>query len=235
MSSEKHKIFLSIERSKIMIGAFQSSNLQTVFFKKYNCELVLEEKNFDLSNAEKIIEKIIVETEKATGQFINDIYLIIDSPSSSITELSLSKNNEGKKIEVRDILYLIQDCKQQILRSNFDKEIVHIILNNYFVDGNITKVLPKDIECKKFSIDLQFICFSKEIIRKFEKLFNDHQININRIICTKYVKSLVNLNDYNICELGLKVVEGLNKQEVVLIPKKQEKKGFFERLFHFFR
>jgi cell division protein FtsA len=28
---------------------------------------------------------------------------------------------------------------------------------------------------------------------------------------------------------------GLNKQEVVVIPKKQIKQGFFEKLFHFFK
>ncbi len=39
----------------------------------------------------------------------------------------------------------------------------------------------------------------------------------------------------NICESGLKLVQGINKQEVVIIPKKLKKKGFFERLFHFFK
>jgi cell division protein FtsA len=37
-----------------------------------------------------------------------------------------------------------------------------------------------------------------------------------------------------ICQSAFKLVKGLNKQEVVIIPKKQLKKGFFERLFLFF-
>ena len=31
------------------------------------------------------------------------------------------------------------------------------------------------------------------------------------------------------------IVEGINKQEVVSIPKTIKKTGFFEKLFHFFR
>ena len=39
----------------------------------------------------------------------------------------------------------------------------------------------------------------------------------------------------DICESGLNLIQGISKQEVVIIPKKFEKKGFFERLFHFFK
>ena len=39
----------------------------------------------------------------------------------------------------------------------------------------------------------------------------------------------------DICQSGFKFGTGLNKQEVLVIPKKQIKQGFFEKLFHFFR
>jgi len=39
----------------------------------------------------------------------------------------------------------------------------------------------------------------------------------------------------DICQSGFKFGTGLNKQEVVVIPKKQIKQGFFEKLFHLFR
>ena len=38
-----------------------------------------------------------------------------------------------------------------------------------------------------------------------------------------------------ICESGMKLSRGANKQEVVVIPKMQVKTGFFEKLFHFFK
>ena len=39
----------------------------------------------------------------------------------------------------------------------------------------------------------------------------------------------------DICQSGFKLVSGLNKQEVVVVPKKQKKQGFFEKLFHLFK
>ena len=39
----------------------------------------------------------------------------------------------------------------------------------------------------------------------------------------------------DICQSGLKLSEGSSKQEVVIIPRKQIKQGFFEKLFHFFK
>ena len=39
----------------------------------------------------------------------------------------------------------------------------------------------------------------------------------------------------DICMSGFKFCTELNKQEVVVVPKKQLKRGFFEKLFHFFK
>ena len=39
----------------------------------------------------------------------------------------------------------------------------------------------------------------------------------------------------NICQSGFKFIAGLNKHEVVVVPKKQIKQGFFEKCFHFFK
>ena len=47
--------------------------------------------------------------------------------------------------------------------------------------------------------------------------------------------NLLEENIESICESALKLNEGQNKQEVVIVPKTQIKKGFFEKLFHFFK
>ena len=39
----------------------------------------------------------------------------------------------------------------------------------------------------------------------------------------------------DICQAGLNLINGINKQEVVMMPKKLEIKGFFEKLFYFFK
>ena len=41
-------------------------------------------------------------------------------------------------------------------------------------------------------------------------------------------------DESNICQVGYNLNKHLNTQEVVIVPKKVEKKGFFEKLFHLF-
>ena len=63
----------------------------------------------------------------------------------------------------------------------------------------------------------------------------------NKYIDIKETTPLVDEIDFfeestsNICQSGLKLLNGVNKQEVVMVPKKSEKKGIFERLFYFFK
>ena len=236
MKENKFDIYLYISSTKLSLAVFEKSDpIKSIFFKEFNCETNLYKEKLNFHETEKIIEKNIFEIEKFMGNFLNDIYLIVDSPESLKIGISLSKNNEEKIIEKKDVKYLIQDCKQQILSSNLNEDIIHIIVNNYVVDGTEYKYLPLNKNCRKFSVNTEFICFPKVLIKKLKDLFNNYQISINKIICGSYVRSFnASEPDLNICAAGLSLVEGANKQEVVIIPKKLEKKGFFERLFHVF-
>ena len=174
--------------------------------------------------------------KKSTKEFLKDVYLIIETADSTSIQMSVRKNNEGNKIGKEDAIYLIQDAKQQILRFYHSEKIIHIIISNYLIDNTSYNYLPLNLNCNKFSIDIKFICFPKNLIKKLEELFNNHQIFINKIICSHYAKSFTkNMSYMNVCESGLKLIKGINKQEVAIIPRKLEKKGFFERLFHFFK
>ena len=65
----------------------------------------------------------------------------------------------------------------------------------------------------------------------------------SKILDNQSKKFFSSFNDINffeekvedICQSGFNFGLAINKQEVVVIPKKPTKKGFFEKLFHFFR
>ena len=237
MSKKNFDIYFEFNNSQLNLAAFNKSSNQLEYYEGLNYLSYFNNyKELNFENLEKIIEDNILKTEKSTKEFVRDIYLIIQSPESKTIEISVKKNNEGNIINKEDAMYLVQDAKQQLLKSNQDFRILHIIVENYVLDDSKHKFLPNGHKCKKFSIDVKFICFPKNLLKNFEKIFNNHQISIKRFICFNYLKKFVSTNsDKNICEIGKEVVEGINKQEVVFISKDLEKKGFFERLFHFFR
>jgi len=236
MSKKNFHIYLEFNYTELNIAAFNKINNKLEYFdqKLYKSYFNNNELNFDI--LQNFVEKNILEVEKAIGEFVKDIYLMIETPQSTSINLSVLKNNEGNKITKQDVMYLIQDAKQQILKSNSAIEIIHIITENYNLDDMNHNFLPLDINCKKFSIDIKFICFPKDLLRNFEQLFLKQQIFINKFICSNYVKTFdFKNNEKHICEKGKEIVEGINKQEAVSIPKIIEKTGFFERLFHFFK
>ena len=236
MSKKNFHIYLEFSYTEFNIAAFNKINNKLEYSnqKLYKSYFNNNELNFDI--LQNFVEKNILEVEKAIGEFVKDIYLMIETPQSTSINLSVLKNNEGNKITKQDVMYLIQDAKQQILKSNSTIEIIHIITENYNLDNINHNFLPLDINCKKFSIDIKFICFPKNLLRNFEQLFLKQQILINKFICSNYVKTFNSENnEKHICEKGKEIVEGINKQEVVSIPKIIEKTGFFEKLFHFFK
>ena len=193
------------------------------------------EESLKINSLEKSIEKNIKEVEKKIDAFVNSIFLMIDTDEKISIYISLMKKLDNKKIQIKDIHHLVQDAKQQIVRAHNDKIIAHIIVNKYNIDGLDYTSVPSDISCDKISIDVEFICFPGNLIKKIELLFNNFQISIDKIICSNYAKSFVNDKDEsNICQLGYNLNKQFNKQEVVIVPKKVEKKGFFEKLFHLF-
>ena len=54
-------------------------------------------------------------------------------------------------------------------------------------------------------------------------------------IAFSYEIDLLEEDTEGICLAALQLIKGTHKQEVVVVPKKQIKVGFFEKLFHFFR
>ena len=237
MSENFFDIYLEFSFTKLNLSAFDQLNGKLEHYKEKEYKFYFNNfKDLNFNELQKFVEENILELEKSIGVFIKDVYLIIETPQSITIELSVMKNNEGQKIIKQDAMYLVQDAKQQILKSNPDLGIIHILVEKYILDNVEYKFLPLKKKCKNFSINAKFVCFPKDLLKNFEELFFKQQIFINKFICFNYVKKFdFGNNQQNICERSKKIVEGINKQEVVSIPKTIKKTGFFEKLFHFFR
>ena len=148
--------------------------------------------------------------------------------------ISTKINYDLTQIQKDQIQYLIQDLKQQILTSNKDLKILHIIIENYIIDGNKIYEIPLKMNCKNLIIEAKFICVKKNLADFFYRIFKNYQIKLNSVICGNYALSLNEIDKSNLLEGGLKVVNGENMKEVYILPKKPAKLGFFEKMFHLF-
>ena len=84
---------------------------------------------------------------------------------------------------------------------------------------------------------LKFISVSNNFTFNINKLLENHQIKIQRYMSADYIKSFFDKEPKESMELFMianKLNDGLNKNEVQLVSKVKENKGFFEKFFQFF-
>tara|TARA_Y100001970_G_scaffold288926_1_gene417745 strand:- start:169 stop:873 length:705 start_codon:yes stop_codon:yes gene_type:complete len=229
------EFFLNLGPNKINAILIDKINKNKIFNKDFDFENNFNDAKVVINNLNKILKNLIIEVEKKINNPINMVNLMIDNPETLSIYISVKKNFDNKKIYKNQIEYLIEDLKQQILKNSSDIKIGHILVEYYFLDGEMYNKLPIGETCKDLVIQTRFICFSKVYTDSLEDLFFNYQIDINKIICTNYAKSLLE-NDLidNFGEAGLRVVDGFNTKEVDLNSKKMIKVGFFEKLFHIF-
>ena len=129
---------------------------------------------------------------------------------------------------------MLNEAKNQCRNTLRNNKIVHVIIDNYFVDNKIYKFMPKNLNCNFFSIDVSFICLPIDFLKIFEVVINKYQISINRIISYKYIMELFLNKNLDVIKMTKDTIDGYNQNEVVLVGKKLKIKGFFEKFFHFF-
>ena len=228
MNKKNFDIYLDLGASKIRAAVFEKNENNQIFFLENNCLTSLKTDQVDLSATDKVLEKTIQEIEKKTGEYVDNINLMLDSPDAFSISLSVSKKNEKNFLLKEDIEYLIQDAKQQILNSHQHKDIIHIVINNYRINNIDYNTLPSNIECNKFSIDIVFICFSKKIIKNLEKLFSKHQVLINNFICVSYAKSFTYKEHFS--EFNQIVFLDIGYEKTSITFYEEEKIKFFDIL-----
>jgi len=219
MNDKKFDFYIDLGSSKIRAAAFNKFDKNEKFIVEKNNILLLKKKQLNFFETEKVIEDIVYELEKKTKIYMNNISLMLDTSDSLSISLSISKKNDGKLIEKKDIQYLIQDAKQQILKFYPDQNIIHIIIMNYKIDNKDYDYLPDNIKCKIISIEIFFICFPKKLIKNLENLFQKKQISINKLLCSCYTKSLNYKEQFPTFEKIAFIDIGYEKTSIVIYEK----------------
>ena len=81
---------------------------------------------------------------------------------------------------------------------------------------------------------MNFISIPNNYTVNFDKLLENHQIKIRRYMSGSYIKSFLREESVELFIMANKLNDGLNKNEVQLVSKSTENKGFFEKFFQLF-
>ena len=230
------QFFININLKNMMIDFIIISNdeINPIFHKSINLQN-FNNNNLSFNNLDEIMKSLILDVEKNLEKItFQKVNLMIEDPSLNSIDLTLKENMENKIINKNKIEYLLKDARYQLIKNHPEKYIAHIIIKKCYIDDEEYNYVPFEINCKNFIIDLSFIYLKKKLILQFEKLLKNQQLEVNKIICANYAKSLLNDDIDNVPKAGLAALKDINLNEVSVILKKKAKMGFFEKIFHIF-
>ena len=153
---------------------------------------------------------------------------------SGIVGANLAKklSEQGKNVFLLDDD--INELKNQCNKSLQNQKIIHMIIENYKINGQNYSSLPENINCENFSLNVKFICIPNNLFEGLKKILKKYQIFINLIQSAEYLRKFPCNDRKNIFEVAFKLMNGHNNNEILLKKKTLKNKGFFEKFFDFF-
>ena len=178
-NSSVNKTFIFIASNKFIILSLNEAN--KINYKK---ETIFKDQNkkFDLNLFSEFLNENIFKIEKELGEFIKVVYLIIENEEIFSVNLSIKNKINEITINAKVINNLLIEAKNYCDETLRKAEVIHMKIDQFFIDNEYYKVLPDKVSCKSLSLDLSFICVPNNILNNFEKILNKFQISVYRTI-----------------------------------------------------
>ena len=228
----KFETYLFIDSKKLVICVIEKKTFK-ILFKE---EKLLDDHNEDsnLKTLDNFLAKNIFKIEKILKDFVKDIYIILDDKEFLPIEISIKKDHNGNSISQENLINPLNVLKNLCQFSFKDKKIIHMLIENYQIDGKDYSFLPENLKCNNFSLDIKFICLSKNLIEHYESVLKRYHILVNQILNAEYIEQFQDQQNPNIYTTASRIISGFNNNEISLVNKTLKKKGFFEKFFDFF-
>ena len=223
--NQNFETYLFLSPKKFIISVNQKKDFKRIYYKEILNNKSTDEIDLDLINY--FLENNIFEIEKKIRKFIKNIYLIIDSKKFLTLQLSIKKNNYGNSISKNNLVHLLSEAKEECKKTINNRKIVHMIIDNYVVNGRKYSSLENNQNIKQFCLEVNFISISNDLVFIFEKLMEKYQIKVSQYMCGNYIKNYLDEDNNELSLIVYKLNNGMNNNEVILIPKNIENSGFF--------
>ena len=225
------EIYLYIENEKFKIFLFDALTLKNI----YTNELIINKNSFiDFEVLIQFLDDNIFKIEKLSKRFIEDIFLIIDTNTELHTDISIKKKNNNDNINFKNLNKILIELKDLFKENNKQQEIMHMLVENFIIDGKNYKFFVENLKSDYLNLDVKFITLPEKFINKLNKIFERYQIKVKHFMSAKYLKKFINSENIDISLMAHKILNGYNVNEIAIVPKTKENKGFFERFFQLF-
>ena len=233
MNSDKDlKSYLLVSPKKIAILVKEELNPKEIYKKEIFVHT--ESNSINLEFLSHFLDENIFKIEKTLKRFIKNIYLIIDTNNFLPIKISIKKKDHNNIIDTKNLIYLLNEAKDQCQKTLENQRIVHTTIENYLIDNISYSSLPENKECGNFCLDIKFICISDKFIKNLENILKRYHISVNQAVSVEYLKQYFSQNEHKIFDMAEKIISGCNENEIIFSNKSSKNKGFFEKFFNLF-
>lgn len=227
----ENRYFFIIKKEKILFIAIDHNNVslmsKEIFIQNYTTNNI-----FDL--LDNFLKKNIIDLEKNLRNFVKKIFIIFEYDKFLVVKSSTKLNFKKVNFDYNQIKDSLTNIRNQFIKCSPEYEIIHMIVNEYQIDGIAKKNLPEHNEFENLIIQTDFICLEDQIVKKLKQIFLKYEISISKILCYDYLKNLNKHNNQGIVESANDSINQLNNNEFFMVKKELRKQGFFEKIFNFF-
>ena len=227
-----YETFLFVGLKKFAISVNDKNDFRTIH--KNEKDFKNELNKFQFVELINFLNENIFYIEKKLNYFIQNINIILEHNEFIPIGISIKKQNYGKIILKKDIIYSLNEIKNYCKKTLEGKKIIHMLINNYIVDNKSYSLIPENLKSNNFILEIKFICLPNRIIKYLEEILKKYQIAIQQMVELDYVSTLSLQRNSDIFLEAKNVIEGSNINEVKLLEKIKKNKGFFERFFDLF-
>ena len=220
--------FLFISKDKYQIFVYDKANLKNL----YNEEIKTND-GIKLDNLSNFLDKNIYKIEKLIGNFIKNIILIVENEKNLKINMGIKKSYETS-LKQKSFSSNLTELKDLFKKNYQDQTIMHMCIINYIIDGKRYSSFDTKLINDYFCIEVSFIAIDNKLVFALDNVLEKYQIKIKQYMCGNYINNFISDTGDEISIIANKLRNGLNINEITIVPKHKENKGFFEKFFQLF-
>ena len=223
--------YLYISKDKFQIFVLNKKKLKNLYSQELKIDHQFDFK--DLNKLLNFLDKNIYKIEKLIGNFIKDIILIVENEKNLKINMGIKKNYETS-LKQKSFSSNLTELKDLFKKNYQDQTIMHMCIINYIIDGKRYSSFDTKLINDYFCIEVSFIAIDNKLVFALDNVLEKYQIKIKQYMCGNYINNFIGDTGDEISIIANKLRNGLNINEITIVPKHKENKGFFEKFFQLF-
>jgi len=223
--------YLYISKDKFKIFVLNKKKLKNLYSQELKIDHQFDFK--DLNKLLNFLDKNIYKIEKLIGNFIKNIILIVENEKNLKINIGIKKSYETS-LKQKSFSSNLTELKDLFKKNYQDQTIMHMCIMNYIIDGKRYSSFDTKLINDYFCIEVSFIAIDNKLVFAFDNVLEKYQIKIKQYMCGNYINNFIGDTGDEISIIANKLRNGLNINEITIVPKHKENKGFFEKFFQLF-